>query len=145
MFTKLQELMPEIIFNPASRDKHVPKIEQYIRTVKECIRCGYNAIPYRCIPRIMLIRLVMTAVFYLNLEPCTIGPHNAISPRYKLTGRNLSYKKHIRTKFCLYVHTHEEHSNLLIPQTQGAFCMGPSGNDQGGYSFFLLSTGRVIK
>ena len=40
--------------------------------------------------------------------------------------------------------THEEHDNSMIPRTIGALALRPTGNVQGSFYFFSLSTGRVI-
>ena len=39
---------------------------------------------------------------------------------------------------------HEEHDNSLNPRTIGALALRPTGNVQGGYFFFSLTTGKVI-
>jgi len=36
--------------NITSRDEHIPEAERYIRTVKECLRCIYNTLPFQKLP-----------------------------------------------------------------------------------------------
>ena len=43
-----------------------------------------------------------------------------------------------------YVQTHEEHDNSLLSRTVGAIALRPTGNQQGGYFFMSLHTGRII-
>ena len=54
------------------------------------------------------------------------------------------YNRHCRLEFGEYVQTHEEHDNSLNPRTIGALALRPTGNVQGGYLFFSLTTGKVI-
>ena len=42
------------------------------------------------------------------------------------------------------VSTHEEHDNTMAPRTIGALVLRPTGNAQGSYQFFSLSTRRVL-
>jgi len=52
--------------------------------------------------------------------------------------------RHCQLEFGTYVQVHESHDNSMLPQTSGALALWPSGNAQGGYYFFSLSTGQVI-
>ena len=47
-------------------------------------------------------------------------------------------------EFGEYVQTHEEHDNSLLSCTVGAIALRPTGNQQGGYFFMSLHTGRII-
>ena len=59
-------------------------------------------------------------------------------------GLTMNYNRHCRLEFGEYVQTHEEHDNSLNPHTIGALVLHPTGNVQGGYFFFSLTTGKVI-
>ena len=67
-----------------------------------------------------------------------------MSPRTIITGQLLDYHKHCRYEFGEYVQTHEEHDNSLQSRTVGAIALRPTGNQQGGYFFMSLHTGRII-
>ena len=67
-----------------------------------------------------------------------------MSPRTIITGQLLDYHKHCRYEFGEYVQTHEEHDNSLLSRTVGAIALRPTGNQQGGYFFMSLHTGRII-
>ena len=67
-----------------------------------------------------------------------------MSPRTLLTGLTMNYNRHCRLEFGEYLQTHEEHDNSLNPRTIGALALRPTGNVQGGYFFFSLTTGKVI-
>jgi hypothetical protein len=68
-----QEFEPICPFHPnlntLAADKHVPDIKRQIRTIKDSTRSMYHMLPYKRLPRIVLIHLVKTAVFWLNAVP----------------------------------------------------------------------------
>ena len=130
--------------NCCAADEHVPDIERYIRTVKDRVRSTYRMLPFKRVPRLVLIHLVKNAVFWLNALPASDGVSSVHSPRYLLTGRELEYPLHVRLEFGEYVQTHEKHGNRMTDRTVGAICLGPNGNSQGGHHFMCLSTGARI-
>jgi hypothetical protein len=143
-FEALQPSFGDVSFNLCAQDEHVPEIERFIRTVKDRTRSCYNSLPFEYIPRLMLIRMVANAVFWLNAFPHADGVSESLSPRYLLTGKHLDYNKHVRLEFGAYVQTHEDHTNDMQPRTIGAICLGPSGNEQGGHYFMSLMTGKRL-
>ena len=72
------------------------------------------------------------------------GISKTLSPRALLTGQSWSYTTHCKLKFGDYVQTHEEHDNSMAAWTKGAIALRPTGNTQGGYFFFSLTTGHVL-
>ena len=142
-FSKLQALVP-CQFNYCGQDEHVPEIERYIRTLKDRTRSGYNVLPFKYIPRMMLIQLVKVHNFWLNSFPHRDGVSSTLSPRYIMTGQKVDCAKHALLEFGAYVQTHESHDNTMQPRTVSAVCLGPSGNSQGGHHFLSLVTGRRI-
>eukprot|EP00957_Ditylum_brightwellii_P103916 7917586-Ditylum_brightwellii.AAC.1 len=99
--------------------------------VKERTRAGYSLLPFKYVPRLILVHLVKDSVLWLNAFPVDDGISQEHSPRYIITGRELSYDKHAVTEFGAYAQTHEEHDNSMGPRTLGAICLGPTGNNQG--------------
>ena len=63
-----------------------------------------------------------------------------------MTGKSLNWKKICKILFGPYVQVHEDRNgpNTLEERTQGAICIGPTGNLQGNYNFFLLSSSKKI-
>ena len=68
------------MLNCAGADEHVPEVERYIRTVKDRVQSTYQILPYKYIPRIMLIHLIKNAVLWLNALPAQDGISNEHSP-----------------------------------------------------------------
>ena len=141
-FEPIRVTFPQL--NCCAADEHVPDIERYIRTVKDRMRSTYRMLPFKRVPRLVLIHLVKNAVFWLNALPASDGVSSVHSPRYLLTGRELEYPLHVRLEFGEYVQTHEKHGNRMTDRTVGAICLGPNGNSQGGHHFMCLSTGARI-
>ena len=86
-------------------------MEQYIRTLKDRTRSTYQSLPYKYIPQIILIHLVKNVALWLNAFRSRDGISSAHSPRYFMTGFELSFKLHAQIEFGAYVQTHEEHTN----------------------------------
>ena len=132
--------------NTSDADDHQPDIERAIRSVKDRVRSSYRMLPYKYIPRLMVVHLVRNTIFWLNAFPVDKGWSSKHSPRYIMTGKHLDYHKHVRAEFGEYVQTHEEHDSDMRERTVGAICLGPNGNQQGGHYFMSLATGvRLIR
>ena len=59
--------------NTAAAGEHVPDIERCIRTIKERTKSTYTMLPFKCVPRLMLIHLVKSAVLWINTFPARDG------------------------------------------------------------------------
>jgi Reverse transcriptase (RNA-dependent DNA polymerase)/Zinc knuckle len=133
-----------IMLNITSNAEHVPDIERYIRTVKERARCIFSTLPFKKIPKRMIIEMIFYVVFWLNALPALNGVSSTISPRGIVIGSSIDFVKHVRLEFGSYVQVHEDHDNSMTPRTTGAIALRPTGNVQGGYYFYSLTTGRRI-
>jgi hypothetical protein len=56
----------------------------------------------------------------------------------------INYAKHCKLEFGTYVQTHEDHDNSMATHTTRAIALRPTGNQQGGYYFYSLTTGFRI-
>ena len=143
--SEFEPLRPDFPFiNTSNADDHQPDIEQAIRTVKDRVRSTYRMLPYKYIPRLMVVHLVRNTIFWLNAFPTHNGWSSKHSPRYIMTGKRLDYNKHVRAEFGEYIQTHEEHDSDMYDHTVGAICLGPTGNQQGGHYFMTLATGQRL-
>jgi hypothetical protein len=141
-FEPLRQWFPHL--NTCAADEHVPEIERYIRTVKDRSRSTYRMLPFKHLPRITLIHLIKNAIFWLNAFPHGDRASQKYSPRYIMTGQQLSFAKHAVIEFGAYVQTHEEHTNDMDQRTMGCICLGPTGNRQGAHWFMSLSSGERV-
>jgi hypothetical protein len=134
----------QINLNMVSNDEHIPKIKQRICTVKERTRCIYNTFPFCQVPPRMIVEMVYSSNFWLNSFPPEDGVSITLSPRAIVVGMELDYSKHCQLEFGTYVQTHKDHDNLMASCTTGTIALRPTGNAQGGYYFYSLTTGRCI-
>jgi Reverse transcriptase (RNA-dependent DNA polymerase)/Zinc knuckle len=133
-----------ITLNTASNDEHVPDIERFIRTLKERSRAIYNTLPFKKMPDRLVIEMICACNFWLNSFPPVSGISSILSPRAIITGSSIDYNRHCQLEFGAYVQTHEDHDNTMSTRTVGAIALRPTGNDQGGYYFYSLASGRVL-
>ena len=93
----------------------------------------------------MVIELVHLCAFWLNVFPPGIKTiYPTMSPRAVLTGLEVNFNNHFKLEFGEYVHTHEEHENIMASSTCAAIVLRTTGNTQGGYYFMSLCTGARI-
>jgi hypothetical protein len=134
IFGPIQALIQELgtRANLASANEHVPEAEQHFGLV--------------CPSLLMVIHMVFQCTRLLNYFPTKGGISDTISPRTLLLGETLDYKKQFRLSIGDYCQVHENDTprNSQLPRTQGAICLGPSGNTQGGYYFMSLRSGLKI-
>jgi hypothetical protein len=130
--------------NICGEDEHVPDIERCIRTTKERTRCTYNSTPIEHYPPRMVIEMVFLSIFWINAFPHRLGISQTLSPRTIVTGLHIDYVKHCRVEYGQYVQTHEKHDNTMAPRTVGALALRPTGNQQGGYYFYSLMSGKRL-
>lgn len=104
----------------------------------------YCMLPYKKLPAQMVVQLVYSSNFWLNVFPPQDGVSRELSPRELITGQEIDYNRHCRLEFGEYVQVHEEHDNSMNPHTMGALSLHPTGNAQGRYYFYSLNTSRVL-
>jgi hypothetical protein len=92
----------------------------------------------------MIIEMVFLSVFWVNAFPHKLGVSQTLSPRTIVTGLGNDYDKHCRVEYEQYVQTHEKHDNTMTPWTIGALALHPTGNQQGGYYFYSLMSGKRL-
>ena len=84
------------------------------------------------------------AVFWLNAFQQLNGIGSNWSLQSIIVGTNINYSRHCKYQFGEFVQMHKEHDNSMMHQTIGALVLQPTGNAQGSFYFFSLSTGQVI-
>jgi hypothetical protein len=115
------------VVNLASPNEHIPKIEQRIWVVKERSRAACHSLPFQCIPKLLMMHIVLNAVKMLIFFPTKGG---ILSPKTIMSGETLDYKKHLSLQVGQYCQVHEEDTprNSQSPRANGAISPGPSGN-----------------
>lgn len=115
--------------------------------MKERGRGTKNVLPYKMLPKLMLIELINFVVFWLSAFPSESGISDEHSPRELILRRGINFSKHCRVPFGTYVKAHDDSiiTNDSRPRTTPAIALGPTGNAQGTYKFLSLMTGKKIK
>jgi hypothetical protein len=133
--------------NLTSANEHFPEIEPRIRVVKERARSFRHSLPFNRIPKLLTIHIIFVAVKLLNHFPPKGGISDTISPKTTImTGETLDYKTHLSLQLGQYCQVHEDDTprKSQLPRTQGAICLGPSGNIQGRFKFMSLTSAKKI-
>lgn len=125
--------------------KHVKrsKVERKIRQIKERIRGIINTLPFKLPPQLE-VYLIQYVVSRIVLIP-TRNSGEYVSPREKLFGRSIIVQKELKHAFGDYVHAHDnETDNTMKPRTEAAIALLPTGNRDGSWYYYLLSTKEVV-
>ena len=146
-FEKLRNLVPILVVNTTAAKEHVPEVERKIRLIKERGRGILNTLPFKQMPRLMLIELVYHVVLWLNAFPAKSGVSETLSPREIVYRHKLDFAKHCKSPFGMYCKVHDEPTptNTMVTCSTPAIVLGPTGNLQGTYKFFSLATGKKVK
>jgi hypothetical protein len=70
-----------VTLNRCSSEEHVPVAERRIRTLKERRRCICNTLPFKKLPGMLVVQMVITCNFWLNIFPPKNGISRNINPR----------------------------------------------------------------
>ena len=77
----LHSLIPILANNTTAAKEHVPGVERRIRLIKERGHRILNTLPFKRLPRIVLIELIYHVVLWLNGFPSKFGVSQTLSPR----------------------------------------------------------------
>ena len=120
-----------IKLNYASKKEHVPEIESFIWTVKARVRSTQATMPFKRIPKLIIVHLVVSAIFWIN-EFLPSKPGAGLSdtkcPRQFILGNMVDYKNVCRLQPGEYVQVHQEDeplNTIAIDRTVGAIALGP--------------------
>ncbi len=114
--------------------------------IKERARGTFNTLPYKKLPKMMVVELLHFCVMWMNSFPVKSGISKKWSPGKLVSRHKLDAKLHCRSPFRSYceVHVDPNITNTLDARTKWAICMGPTGNLQGSYKFLSLATGKKV-
>ena len=136
--------MLEIPVVIVSRREHVKMIERFHRVIEERCRCYYAMLPFDSLPRMMVVHLLITVVFYINAFVWKKGVSKFLSPLAIVEGTVVDYNLHFKVIFGEFVQTYEGTKNDMGARCVDAIALGPNGNLQGGIRCFSLATGRIL-
>ena len=134
-----------IIGNFATRSEHVPEIERQIRVLKERARACRHTLPFKYLPRLIVIEMMNNCALWLNVFPPK-GGVSTISPRTLITGVKFDYTKHCKLPFGAYAQVHEEPSpsNSQVARTVGAICLAQLETNKAATSLLTSAMGNGL-
>lgn len=144
-FEKVRSLLYPVRLTCCGVDDHVPEVERSVQTQKNENRAVCHAMPYRCLPRVMIRAIVRQGNEFLN----AFGSEDSYGPG--LTPRNIIDNlphvdyNHLQYELGEYVQLHvtENVTNTMKSRTIGAIVLDPQ-NITGTYNFMSLETGREV-
>ena len=145
-FECIQEAMRPTLMNLNARDDHVGEVERSIRTIKERVRADVHGMPFKRLPKLMIIALVQRAVKVLNQFPALDGVSSTLSPLTIMTGKPSPDYNTMKIEFGSYAQVFEDNdpTNTIKARTTGAIALGPTGNVQGDHYFMSLTSGKRL-
>ena len=126
-------------------DEHVPEVERSIQTLKNDSRSVCHAMPYQCLPKIMVRELVTQGNEYLNAFGSkdnigrNLSPRNIIDNLPHVDFNDIKYEFGQRVE----LHVAATRTNTMASRSTEALVLGPK-NITGDYTFMSLQTGREI-
>ena len=127
-------------------DDHVGEIERSNRTVKERARACVHGLPFRRIPKLVVVSVVADVVRCLNMLPAPTGVSPTLSPLSIVTGAPAPDYASMKLEFGSYVQLFDDAdpTNTLRSRTFGAISLTPTGNLGGDYFFLSLASGARV-
>jgi hypothetical protein len=68
-FEKLRTRMPHVTLNTMVAGEHVGEVEQKIRVIMGRARGTFNTLPYKKLPKLMVIKSLHFCIMWMNLFP----------------------------------------------------------------------------
>lgn len=145
-FACIREHVRPIHLDVVAADTHVGEVERSIRTIKERLRAAVHGLPFRRLPKLLIVHLVADAVRCLNMFPAPNGVSRHLSPLSIVTGVPSPDYATMRLEFGTYVQLFQDPtpSNTIAARTLGAIAPTPTGNAHGDYHFLSLATGHRV-
>ncbi len=114
--------------------------------MKERARSTTSVLPYKLLPKLVIIKLMHFCVMWMKSFPVKLGISEKWSPREIVSRHKLDAKLHCKVPFGAYceVHVDPDITHTMEPRTKWGICLGPTGNMQGSYKFLSLSTGKKV-
>ena len=149
---EFQPLAPRLLtigskLNAATSQEHVPEVERAIRVVEEKARYFVNTLPFKALAKLLKNHLICYVVQIMNftVHPNSISPF--LSPVTIVTGKQLGLNVHCRVpfgSFCQVPIEHKPLNSISQPRTLDAIALRPTGNHQGGYYFYHITSCDII-
>ena len=144
-FECIREDIRPIHLDVVPADCHVGEIERSVKTVKERLRATVHGLPFKCIPKLLVVHIVTDAVRCLDQFPWRNGVSDS-SPLSLVTGAAAPDNNNMRVELGQYVQVFEPSDPTNTPKARSlsAIALTPTSNASGDYYFLSLATGARI-
>ena len=144
-FDKIEKDILPVRLRTVGVDEHVPEIERSIQTQKNENRAVCHAMPFKCLPRVMIRELVAQGNAFLNAFGNKETSERGMSPRNIIDNLPHVDYNDLKYEFGQYVQLHitQKFTNNMKSRTIGAIVLGPN-NIRGNYNYMSLETGAKI-
>ena len=143
----LRNLVPLLDVSTTEAKEQVPAVKQHIRLIKLQGRGILNTLPFKKMPQVILIGLIYHEVLWLNAFPTETGESATFLPQKNVNRHKLDFSRHCKAQFGTYCKAHNKPVtiNTTVTWSTPLIALGQTGNLQGTYKFFNLTTGKKIK
>ena len=132
------------LFHIYGKDEHAGLIERSNRIVKNRTRTMTQTTPYKSIPKVLVIALVMNAVKLINVFPNKTEISRTMSSSTIVLGLQKPNIKFNRIMFGLHVMVYAGTKNKMNARSVPAIVLN-SSNKHGGYYFMSLYSGKRMR
>ena len=141
-FRKIENIV-DVNVDCCATNEHVDRIERRIRMIKERTRCYWVDLPYKKAPRIMVDENLYDINEWINAYPSKHGISRKYSPSALIQGKGPVDVSTLRVTFGAYCEVFIGSDNTNKERTASCIALRPC-NNQGGYYFLNLETGKKI-
>jgi len=140
----LRDRIPGVEVQPTGAGDHLPKLDIRIRRLKEMSRAVLSSLDYK-LPLSFVNQLVTFCVSRLNVQT-TSSLVGTWSPRVRMTGRKVDFKKEYALTFGEYVEARNPQviSNSMAPRTDPCIALYPTLNVNGSWKLYNLRTKKIV-
>ena len=122
-----------IVFHAVAANTHEPFIKRDNRTSKERCCCIVDALPFKKIPRRMVMELPALADFCRNYWYSSAGVSKTTTPGQMITGMQLDVKKHRCFECGEHIVAHVETGNTMKLQGEDGIFLRLTGTTDGSF------------
>ena len=113
--------------------------------MKERLRYYFAIAPFDYVPRIAVVQLVITVVFYVSAFIWIYSLSKILQPITIIEGIILDYNLHFKVIFGEFIQTFEGTDNTISQRAADAIALGPAMNLQGRIRCFSLLLEHVLQ
>ena len=127
--------------------EHVPDIKRMNRVLQEQFRVALYRLPYKIIPKVMIIWLAFRITQTANMFPRAEGISRYFAPTIIVSGKQIDFMKELVFSYGNYGQGYYENNpkNNNIPRTKDVIYLQSAQALQRGHEVMDLATGELIR